>query len=271
MTPKQRPLIMGILNVTPDSFSDGGRYTDPDAAISHGKALAAAGADIVDVGGESTRPGAKRVAPEQELERVMPVVRALLAEGIEVSVDTMNSTTAAAAIAAGVGIVNDVSGGLADPEMYRVIAHSEARYIAMHWRGHSTEMQQLARYDDVVAEVRSELRTRLSELLVWGIPAERIVLDPGLGFAKNAEHNWALLHGLDQLSSLGRPLLVGTSRKRFLSLLLSEDTEQARDAATAATSVMLAERGVWAVRVHDVAGTKLALDVWQAWHDGGTR
>jgi len=262
---------MGILNVTPDSFSDGGRYASTDDAIAHGRLLARQGADIVDVGGESTRPGSRRVAPEEELARVMPVVEALVGDGVEVSVDTMNSTTAAAAIAAGASTVNDVSGGLADPEMYRVIAGSSARYVAMHWRGHLSDPNALAHYDDVVAEVRDELKRRLAELVVWGVPPERIVLDPGIGFAKNADHNWAVLRALPEFASIGLPLLVGTSRKRFLNTVLPEQPSlELRDAATATTSVLAAEAGVWCVRVHDIPSTKLALDVWSAWRRGSS-
>lgn len=269
MTAPARPRIMGILNVTPDSFSDGGRYASAGDAIAHGRLLVEQGADIVDVGGESTRPGARRVAPEQELDRVLPVVEALVDEGVEVSVDTMNSTTAAAAIAAGASTVNDVSGGLADPEMYRVIAGSSARYIAMHWRGHLSDPDALAHYDDVVVEVREELKTRLAEMFVWGIVPERIVLDPGIGFAKNADHNWAVLRGLPEFASLGCPLLIGTSRKRFLGTVLPDQPSlELRDAATATTSALAAEAGVWCVRVHDVPSTRLALDVWSAWRQG---
>lgn len=272
MSEATRPRIMGILNVTPDSFSDGGRYSTLDDAIAHGLRLAEQGADIVDVGGESTRPGARRVAAQVELERVRPVVAALVDAGLEVSVDTMNSTTAAAAIAAGASTVNDVSGGLADPEMYRVIAGSSVRYVAMHWRGHLTDPDALAHYDDVVGEVRSELKARLAEMVVWGIDPERVVLDPGIGFAKNADHNWAILRGLRELATLGRPLLVGTSRKRFLGTVLPEHASlRLRDAATATTSALAAEAGVWCVRVHDVASTRIALDVWAAWTRGSAR
>ena len=270
-TPRPRPRIMGIVNVTPDSFSDGGRYLDADAAIQHGLALAEAGADLIDVGGESTRPGAERVDPELELERVLPVVRALAGAGIGVSIDTMNSRTAIEAVEAGAEIINDVSGGLADPDMYRAAAATGATYIAMHWRGHSDRMAQAAEYDDVVTEVREELKSRIAELIVWGVHPRRIVLDPGLGFAKNADHNWTLLGHLPELATLGYPILVGASRKRFLGELLPDDAPTSdRDPATSLVSALAAQSGAWGVRVHDVAGTRAALDVWERWERGAS-
>jgi len=266
------PQIMGILNVTPDSFSDGGKYLHVDNAIAHGIQLRDHGADIIDVGGESTRPGAERVSALEESQRVIPVIEALTAEGVTVSIDTMNAQTALAAAHAGASIINDVSGGLADPEMYRTVAETDLIYIAMHWRGHSTHMAQLAQYGDVVADVRSELKARLAEMMVWGVKPNRVVLDPGLGFAKSARHNWALLGRIDELTSLGHPILIGASRKRFLSKLLPADATPAdRDLATAVLSNVAAEAGAWAVRVHDVPSTHVALSVHTALQKGKKR
>ena len=263
------PRVMGILNVTPDSFSDGGQFEHVDQAIARGIELRDQGADVVDVGGESTRPGAERVPPAQEQKRVIPVIEALSAEGVTVSVDTMNAETALAAAKAGASIINDVSGGLADPEMYRTVAATDLTYIAMHWRGHSTDMANLARYDDVVSDVRTELKQRLAEMMVWGINPERIVLDPGLGFAKTAKHNWALLARLDELSSLGSPILIGASRKRFLGKLLPADAPTTeRDLATAVLSNIAAQAGAWGVRVHDVPSTRVALSIYTAMQKG---
>lgn len=263
------PRVMGILNVTPDSFSDGGQFEHVDRAIEHGIELREQGADIVDVGGESTRPGADRVPPAQEQQRVIPVIKALVAEGVTVSIDTMNAETAMAAAKAGASIINDVSGGLADPEMYRTVAATDLLYIAMHWRGHSTEMANLAHYDDVVTDVRTELKDRLAEMMVWGVNPDRVVLDPGLGFAKTARHNWQLLARLDELSSLGYPLLIGASRKRFLGKLLPKDaTISDRDLATAVISSAAAQANAWGVRVHDVPSTQVALAVYTAMQKG---
>ncbi len=264
-----RPQILGILNVTPDSFSDGGRYTGTDAAIAQAEALREAGADLIDVGGESTRPGAARVPEDEERERVLPIVRALVDRGIPVSVDTMNSRTAAASAEAGANLINDVSGGLADPEMYRTIAATGIHYVAMHWRG-SADAD--AQYDDVVTDVRNHLKLRVAEMLVWGIKPDRIVLDPGLGFAKRGEHNWQLLGRMRELASLGYPLLVGASRKRFLGALLPDEASvEQRDEPTAHVSALAAAAGAWAVRVHDVRSTRLALDVWEQWERGAHR
>ncbi|GAA1219820.1 dihydropteroate synthase [Rhodoglobus aureus] len=266
------PRVMGILNVTPDSFSDGGQFERVDRAIAHGLELRDQGADVVDVGGESTRPGAERVPPAHEQARVIPVIEALAAEGVTVSIDTMNAETALAAAKAGASIINDVSGGLADPEMYRTVAATDLIYIAMHWRGHSTEMANLAHYDDVVTDVRTELKDRLAEMMVWGVKPERVVLDPGLGFAKTARHNWALLARLDELSSLGYPLLIGASRKRFLGKLLPADaTTTDRDLATAVISNIAAQANAWGVRVHDVPSTEVALSVYTAMQKGKKR
>jgi dihydropteroate synthase len=248
---------MGVVNVTPDSFSDGGRWFEPEAAIAHGIRLLAEGADILDIGGESTRPGAQRVPIEEELRRVIPVIRELAAGDAVVSVDTMRAEVADAALAAGAAMVNDVSGGLADPAMAGLVAEAGVPYVAMHWRAPSAEMESRAVYDDVVTDVRAELATRLEQLAEAGVEPQQVVLDPGLGFAKNAAHNWALLADLDALHALGRPLMLGASRKRFLgTLLAAPDGEPApvedRDAATAAISTLAGLAGVWCVRVHEV-------------------
>ncbi|WP_404393532.1 dihydropteroate synthase [Humibacillus xanthopallidus] len=260
---------MGVVNVTPDSFSDGGEWFESDAAIAHGLEVLEAGADIVDVGGESTRPGADRPSVAEELRRVVPVIEALSGRGAVVSIDTMRAEVAAAAIDAGAAIVNDVSGGLADPEMVPLVAGSGWPYIAMHWRGHSTQMQSRAVYGNVVGEVLDELSARRDALLEAGIAADRLVLDPGLGFAKTADHNWALMAALPVLHGLGHPILLGASRKTFLGRLGRDEgvaprPPAERDAETTATSVMAAMAGLWCVRVHDVASTVRALAVVQA-------
>jgi dihydropteroate synthase len=260
-----RTVVMGILNVTPDSFSDGGEFLDVDAAVAHGLALFGEGADLVDVGGESTRPGAQRASVETELARVVPVIRRLAAAGVAISVDTMRAEVAAAAVDAGAVLVNDVSGGLADPGMLPVVAELDVDYVAMHWRGHSDRMADLAAYTDVVADVTRELADRLSAAVDAGIDPNRVILDPGLGFAKNADHNWALLRGLDSLSALGRPLLVGASRKRFLGELLTvpdgpRPVRERDDAGTAITA-LLAAAGVWGVRTHTVRPHRDAIAV----------
>jgi dihydropteroate synthase len=259
-----------VLNVTPDSFSDGGKFNKVDAAVSHAVELRAAGADFIDVGGESTRPGAARVNPSLERKRVLPVLKALLEREIPVSIDTMNSSTAQAAAELGVLVVNDVSGGLSDPEMFRVVAETGVHYIASHWRGPSETMDRDAEYANVVSEVRDALKARIAEMLVWGISPDKIVLDPGLGFAKTSDHNWALLKGLPVLESIGYPLLVGASRKRFLAPFVDDGSPSSeRDFATAIISALAAQAGVWGVRVHDVASTAAAIDVWSAWNSGG--
>nr|WP_179581099.1 dihydropteroate synthase [Leifsonia psychrotolerans] len=253
---------MGVLNVTPDSFSDGGRWTDTDAAIEHGLALHADGADLIDVGGESTRPGAGRVTPADEQSRILPVITELARQGLRVSVDTLNASTALAAAAAGARLINDVSGGLADPLMAAVAAETGLDYVAMHWRGHAQQMDDLATYDDVVAEVTAELSQRVDALTAAGVDPERIILDPGFGFAKRTEHNWSLLAHLDSVTALGFPVLVGVSRKRFLAEVLRADAPfTARDLPTAVLSVLTAQAGAWAVRVHDVAASRTALNV----------
>ena len=269
----QRTLVMSVLNVTPDSFSDGGRFVDVDVAVAHALEQVAAGADIIDVGGESTRPGAGRIPADQELGRVIPVIERLVAHGVVVSIDTMRAEVAREAVAAGAGIVNDVSGGLADPAMHDWIAGVDVPYIAMHWRGHSTDMDQLAVYDDVVSDVIAELRDRLDALAAAGVDADRVVLDPGLGFAKTAAHNWALLAALPELAALGHPVLIGASRKRFLGELLGEPGHprpvEQRDAATDAVTALAAAAGTWAVRVHDVRGSRDAIAVASAWRSAG--
>ncbi len=262
---------MGVLNVTPDSFSDGGSWAAPQAAAERGLELVAQGADIVDVGGESTRPGASRPSEREEMDRVVPVVRSLSAQGITTSIDTMRSSVAAACIEEGANIVNDVSGGLADPAMANVVAGAEVDYVAMHWRGHSDRMNAAAVYDDVVAEVIAHLQQRAQELRQQGVTASRLILDPGFGFAKESAHNWTLLAALGDFTALGYRVLVGTSRKRFLGVLprVPEPIETPdRDVATAATSVLAAQAGAWAVRVHDVPSTAQALGVWGMAHRG---
>lgn len=259
-----RPLVMGVVNVTPDSFSDGGRWFDATAAIRHGEQLVAQGADLIDVGGESTRPGAQRPSADDELSRVLPVVQAL-AHVVPVSVDTMRAQVAAACIEGGAALVNDVSGGLADPQMAPLIARAQVPYVAMHWRGHSHDMQTRTQYDDVVEDVLDELRQRRDELLGSGIRPELLVLDPGLGFAKTPSQNWAVLAATTRFHELGQPLLVGASRKSFLSHVGSLDGQPVpadqRDASTAAVSVVLAQAQVWAIRVHEARSTRAALDV----------
>jgi dihydropteroate synthase len=264
-----RCLVMGVLNVTPDSFSDGGRYLDPAAAVAHGLALAQEGADLVDVGGESTRPGARRPTLEEERGRVLPVVSALAARGVPVSVDTMRAEVAVAAVAAGARLVNDVSGGLADPGMLPAVARLGVPYVLMHWRAHSASMQQHTTYDDVVADVVSELGTQLGAAVAAGIPPERIALDPGIGFSKTADQNWEVLGRLEHLLALGRPVLVATSRKRFLGQLLAEgDTPRPpgeRDDATTATTALAAAQGAWCVRAHAVRAAADAVRVAARW------
>ncbi len=262
-------VVFGILNVTPDSFSDGGEWSDLDAAIEHGLELAEAGADFVDVGGESTRPGAVRVDEAEEHARVLPVVEALVAQGVAVSVDTMRASTAERAAAAGAAVINDVSGGLADPDMFRVIAATDVDYVAMHWRDLDHAVPD---YANVVVDVREELKLRLAELLVWGVDQSRVILDPGVGFAKNADDNWQLLGHLDDLASLESRVLVGVSRKRFLADFADEGAPATdRDPATATISALAAQAGAWGVRVHNVAATRSALDVWDAWAEGAAR
>jgi dihydropteroate synthase len=265
-----RCLVMGVLNVTPDSFSDGGLWFEPAQAIEHGTAMLEAGADLVDVGGESTRPGAERPPVEEELRRVLPVVRALSEAGATVSIDSMRAEVVEQALDAGARIVNDVSGGLADPRMLDVAAHADVPFVVMHWRGHSTDMQDRARYDDVVADVVGELRGQVEAALAAGVKPEHVIVDPGLGFAKTGEHNWTLLAHLDAVLALDHPVLVAASRKRFLGALLADADGNpreplARDAATAAVTTLAAARGAWCVRVHDVGPSADAVRVVERW------
>jgi len=263
---------MGVLNVTPDSFSDGGRYLHLDDALAHAAQMAAEGADLIDVGGESTRPGAERVAAEVERDRVIPVIKELAADGLVLSVDTTRAAVAAAALEAGAAVINDVSGGLADPDMVHVAADAKVPLVLMHWRGHSRDMDRLAIYDDVVTDVRDELSRRVDAALAAGVSAEQIVLDPGLGFAKRPHHNWALLHRLGEILDLGFPVLIGASRKRFLgSLLAVGDTPRepsGREDATTAVSALAAANGAWGVRVHAVRPSLDAVKVAHAWMRG---
>jgi len=269
--PTARPRLLGVVNVTPDSFSDGGRWTDPESAIAHGRQLVEDGADIVDVGGESTRPGATRPLAAEELARVLPVIEALAADGAVVSVDTMRADVAERALEAGASIVNDVSGGLADDRMLALVAGSEATYVAMHWRAHAEHMRDFATYDPedggVVSVVREELARRVDAIEAAGVDLDRVVLDPGLGFAKRPEHDWAVLRGLDVLHGLGLPLLVGGSRKSFLGRLLGSQAAlrpvTERDPATTALTTWLAVQPtpVWGIRVHDVRASRDALAV----------
>ena len=258
--------IMGIVNVTPDSFSDGGRYLDPDVALAHARLLRAQGAEILDVGGESTRPGAQRVAPRVEQQRVLPVVEALASDGSFVSIDTMNAATAVAAVRAGARLVNDVSGGLADPDMLAAVAETDADMALGHWRGPSTQMYARADYVDVGREVSVELAERVESALSAGIDRSRLVVDPGIGFGKRGAQNWQTLSALPDISALGLRVLVGTSRKKFLAEAIGEDADLTRrDLATAVTSALSARAGAWAVRVHDVPSTRDALAVARAW------
>ena len=269
-----RPLVMGVVNVTPDSFSDGGLYGTTEAAIRHGFELRDQGADVLDIGGESTRPGATRPLVAEELDRVVPVIRALAEADVPVSVDTMRSEVARAALEAGAVVVNDVSGGLADPQILDVVAEHGAAYVVMHWRAHSSVMQQLASYDDVLVEVRDELALRLDAATAAGIAADRLVVDPGLGFAKTADHNWELLRRLPELATLGVPILVGSSRKSFLGTLLAapDGTPRPvldRESANVALTTIAAIQGVWGVRVHEVRGSIDALKVVTRWRGNG--
>lgn len=265
--------IWGIVNVTPDSFSDGGRYADPDRAIAHGLALRDAGATVLDIGGESTRPGAERVDAQVEEQRVLPVIQEFAARGIPVSIDTLNASTAAAAVRAGARIVNDVSGGLADPDMLSAVADSGADFAIGHWRGPSDDMYARAEYRRASREVAGELRERVGAAAAAGIAPTRLIVDPGIGFAKTGEQNWEVLRGLGDITALGYRVLIGTSRKRFLLEPLAADPatvsaevdEARRDLATAVTSALAVRHGVWAVRVHNVAATRDALAIAHAW------
>lgn len=263
-----RTLVVGVVNVTPDSFSDGGQWFDPAAAITHGLELLAEGADIIDIGGESTRPGAVRPEVPEELRRVLPVVRELAAVGACVSIDTMRAAVAAPAIAAGARLVNDVSGGKADPGMLALVAESGVPFVCMHWRGHSDDMQSKASYADVVTEAITELRTQLDAATRVGVAPDKLIIDPGFGFAKTGEHNWQLLQRLEEFDVLERPMLAGVSRKSFLGRLLADaDGSQRpateRDDATTALTAVLALRRIWGVRVHTVRASRDAIAVAQ--------
>ena len=264
-----RPLVMGVVNVTPDSFSDGGRYGETDRAVEHGLALLAEGADLVDIGGESTRPGATRPLVSEELARVVPVITALAERGALISVDTMRAEVAGAALDAGAAVVNDVSGGLADPDILRVVAERDAAYVAMHWRGHADTMQRKASYADVAGEVCEELRRRVDDAVAAGVAADRIAIDPGLGFAKSGDHNWELLQHLPTLDALGLPILLGSSRKSFLGALLADERGPRavtdREAANVALTTLAGLLGVWAVRVHEARASVDALKVVARW------
>jgi dihydropteroate synthase len=267
---------MGVLNVTPDSFSDGGHWQSAVAAANHGRLLIKEGADIVDIGGESTRPGAGRPSVDEELSRALPVIAELADDGAVLSVDTMRAEVARAAVEAGVTAVNDVSGGLADPHMLPTVAELGVAYLCMHWRGHSTQMQERATYADVVTDVKNELADRIEAARLAGVRPERLAVDPGIGFAKTPEHNWEVLASLESFHELGHPVAVGASRKAFLGALLTgADGEPrpagGRDDATAAVSALCAAAGVWCVRVHEVAGSLDAVHVAARWARGARR
>lgn len=271
-----RTLVMGVLNVTPDSFSDGGRWLDPALAVTRGHHLVTEGADLVDVGGESTRPGATRPSVQEELDRVIPVVQALASEQVLVSVDTMRAAVAEQALAAGAVLVNDVSGGRADPDMFSTVAAAGAAYVLMHWRTHSDHMQEHADYTDVVTDVINELNEQLDQALVAGIAPSSIALDPGIGFSKTADQNWDVLAAITELHALGHPLLVAASRKRFLGVLLADRAGELRppaqrDDGTTATSALAAVAGAWCIRTHAVRASVDAVKVANRWAEGAHR
>jgi dihydropteroate synthase len=260
-----RTLVMGVLNVTPDSFSDGGRFNDPKIATSHAIQMIADGADIIDIGGESTRPGSERISVQEELNRVIPAISALADSGAAISIDTMRVEVARAAVAAGACMVNDVSGGKADPDMLGYVATLNTPYILMHWRGPSNIMNTMTDYDDVVADVTAEISRQVDVAVAAGIARERIAIDPGIGFAKTVDQNWPILKHLDVLEGLGLPILMGASRKKFLGELLAKDgvprDSDERESATTAITTLMAARGLWAVRVHDVKPSSDAIAV----------
>ena len=265
-----RPKLMGVLNITPDSFSDGGEFLEVESALNQARLLVSQGADIIDVGGESTRPGAIRVSLAQEKDRVIPVIRAIAAElDVLISIDTMNSATAKLAVESGAHIVNDVSGGLSDPEIFQALAELDCKYILGHWRGHSDVMDSLAGYSDVAREVVGELAEQVSMAVASGIARDRIIVDPGLGFAKDIKQNWDLVARLDELERLGLPVLVGASRKRFLASVLDQAdpasvSNPRRDVATAVLTALLLQRKLWGIRVHNVEATSDAIKVVEA-------
>ena len=260
-----RTLVMGVLNVTPDSFSDGGRFDDTEIAISHALQMIEDGADIIDIGGESTRPGSERISVQVELDRVLPVIAGLVNSGVAISIDTMRAEVARAAIEAGACMINDVSGGKSDPEMLSYVSTLTVPYILMHWRGPSNIMNTLTDYNDVVADVTSEISKQVDVAVAAGIARERIAIDPGIGFAKTVDQNWPILKHLEVLEGLGLPILMGASRKKFLGELLAKDgvarDSDERESATTAISTLMAARGLWAVRVHDVKPTRDAIAV----------
>jgi len=273
--PKVKPLVMGVLNVTPDSFSDGNQYNSVESAVDHAKLLVLAGAQIIDIGGESTRPGAERVTLEEEQSRVIPVIKATaeLNLGAAISIDTMNAETAELAIAAGANIINDVSGGLADEAMLGVAAKHAVVIILSHWRGHSNVMNTMASYQNVAEEVATELQARVDAAIATGVSRDKIVVDPGLGFAKDMKQNWQLVARLDEIEKLGLPILVGASRKRFIAGALDEEepnsvSHERRDVATAVLTALLMQRKLWGVRVHNVISTVDAISIVSALHEG---
>jgi dihydropteroate synthase len=273
--PKVKPLVMGVLNVTPDSFSDGNQYNSLESAIDHSKLLVTAGAQIIDIGGESTRPGAQRITLEEEQQRVIPVIEAIskLDLGAQLSIDTMNAATAELAVQAGASIINDVSGGLADENMFAVAAKHDVQIVISHWRGHSDIMNTLASYQNVAEEVSQELQARVDDATAAGIKRENIILDPGLGFAKDMKQNWQLVARLDEIEKLGLPVLVGASRKRFIAGALDEEepnsvSHERRDVATAVLTALLMQRKLWGVRVHNVLATVDAISIVSALHEG---
>jgi dihydropteroate synthase len=241
-------LVMGILNLTPDSFADGGRHNSFEAGVARGLEMIAEGVDIIDIGGESTRPGAERVSAEEEQNRVLPVIAELSKHGAKISIDTMRADTAEKAVQAGAAIINDVSGGLSDPAMFETVKKLGVPYILMHWRGESKDMNSRAIYDDVVVEVISEINLQIDAALKAGVKKSQIIIDPGLGFAKDAEHNWEILRNLNKFTSLGYPVLIGASRKRFLG----GDNPDEREAATIELTKSLVPQGIWGIRVHSV-------------------
>lgn len=275
--PKVKPQVMGVLNVTPDSFSDGNQYNSLESAVDHAKLLVLAGAQIIDIGGESTRPGATRITPEEEQARVIPVIQAVsdLKFDVQISIDTMNASTAELAIAAGAVIINDVSGGLADENMFTVAAKHDVFIVISHWRGHSDIMNTLAAYQNVAEEVAQELQERVDAAITAGIKRENIIVDPGLGFAKDMKQNWQLVARLDEIEKLGLPVLVGASRKRFIAGALDEEepnsvSHERRDVATAVLTALLMQRKLWGVRVHNVLATVDAINIVGALHEGSS-
>jgi len=273
--PKVKPRVMGVLNVTPDSFSDGNQYNSIESAVDHAKLLALAGAEIIDIGGESTRPGAERVSIQEEQDRVLPVIKAIvdLQLGVQISIDTMNAETAQLAIASGADIINDVSGGLADERMFAVAAKLDVPIVVSHWRGHSDIMNTMTAYQNVAEEVAKELRARVEAAMLAGVKRENIIIDPGLGFAKDMKQNWQLVARLDEIEKLGLPVLVGASRKRFIAGALDEEepnsvSHERRDVATAVLTALLMQRKLWGVRVHNVLATVDAINIVSALHEG---